>query len=101
MRHIRISESEPMSIESRTLRITAVYAATILLSSFLIFQVQPLISKYILPWFGGTPAVWSTCLLFFQVVLFAGYAYAHLIIGRLSPARQCVLHVGLIALALL
>lgn len=62
-----------MSSEPRSLRNTACYAATILLSSFLIFQVQPLISKYILPWFGGTPGVWSTCMLFFQVVLFAEY----------------------------
>jgi len=48
-----------------------------LLSAFLLFQVQPMISKFILPWFGGGPGVWTTCMLFFQVVLFAGYAYAH------------------------
>ena len=54
------------------------YAATIFLSAFLLFQVQPLVSKYILPWFGGSPAVWTTCMLFFQTLLFGGYAYAHL-----------------------
>ena len=54
-----------------------IYAATIFLSAFLLFQIQPMISKAILPWFGGTPAVWTTCLLFFQSLLFAGYAYAH------------------------
>lgn len=48
-----------------------------LLSAFLLFQVQPIISKFILPWFGGSPGVWTTCMLFFQIVLFAGYAYAH------------------------
>ena len=48
-----------------------------LLSAFLLFQVQPLISKFILPWFGGGPGVWTTCMLFFQVLLFGGYAYAH------------------------
>ena len=48
-----------------------------LLSAFLLFQVQPVISKFILPWFGGSPGVWTTCMLFFQVVLFLGYAYAH------------------------
>jgi len=48
------------------------FGATILLSAFLLFQVQPLVSKAILPWFGGCPAVWTTCMLFFQVVLFAG-----------------------------
>src|ERR1700694_3093716 len=52
-------------------------ALTILLSAFLLFQVQPLISKFILPWFGGSPAVWTTCMLCFQILLFAGYAYAH------------------------
>ena len=51
------------------------YALTIFLSAFLLFQVQPLIGKYILPWFGGTAATWTTCLLFFQVLLLAGYAY--------------------------
>ncbi|MBI3864845.1 MAG: hypothetical protein HY290_23460, partial [Planctomycetia bacterium] len=53
------------------------YAATIFLSAFLLFQVQPLIGKFILPWFGGSPAVWTTCMLVFQSLLFGGYAYAH------------------------
>ncbi len=48
------------------------YATTVVTSAFLLFQVQPLISRVILPWFGGTPAVWTTCMLFFQVVVFAG-----------------------------
>ena len=50
------------------------YACTIFLSAFLLFLVQPLIAKQILPWFGGSAAVWTTCLLFFQSVLLAGYA---------------------------
>ena len=54
-----------------------IYAATIFLSSFLLFLVQPLIARLILPWFGGSAAVWTTCMLFFQVLLLAGYAYAH------------------------
>ena len=58
------------------------YAFTIFLSSFLLFQVQPIIAKMILPWFGGTAAVWNTCMLFFQLTLLAGYAYAHLIFGK-------------------
>jgi hypothetical protein len=53
------------------------YALTISLSAFLLFQVQPVIAKMILPWFGGTSAVWSTCMLFFQMVLLLGYLYAH------------------------
>ena len=60
-----------------------IYAATIFLSSFLLFLVQPLIARLILPWFGGSAAVWTTCMLFFQVVLLAGYAYAHAL-GKLQ-----------------
>ena len=59
-----------------------IYAATIFLSSFLLFLVQPLIARLILPWFGGSAAVWTTCMLFFQVVLLAGYAYAHWVSSR-------------------
>jgi hypothetical protein len=73
---------------------------TILLSAFLLFQVQPLLSKYILPWFGGSPGVWTTCMLFFQVVLFAGYAYAHVL--TLLPHRmQSIIHSVLILAALI
>src|SRR5512140_1282329 len=68
------------------------FGLTIFLGAFLLFQVQPLIGKFILPWFGGTPAVWTTCMLFFQVVLLAGYAYSHLLVCRLSPRGQAVLH---------
>ncbi len=76
------------------------YALTIFLSAFLLFQVQPMIGKYILPWFGGTPAVWTTCQLFFQVALLAGYSYAHLVISKLKPQRQAVVHlIVLVAIA--
>ena len=77
------------------------YALTIFLSAFLLFQVQPLIGKYILPWFGGSPAVWTTCMLVFQVLLFAGYAYAHITTQYLSPRGQGYLHIALLVLALL
>ena len=66
-----------------------------LLSAFLLFQVQPIISKTILPWFGGSPAVWTTCMLFFQVLLFGGYAYAHLL-TKLRPSRQAAMHCSLL-----
>jgi hypothetical protein len=75
------------------------FAATTLISAFLLFQVQPLISKFILPWFGGVPAVWTTCMLFFQVLLFAGYTYAHLSERWLSPRRQALLQVALLVAA--
>jgi hypothetical protein len=68
-----------------------ILGALSLLSAFLLFQVQPIISNFILPWFGGSPGVWTTCLLFFQIVLFAGYAYAHAL-TRLTRRWQGVLH---------
>lgn len=76
------------------------YAATIFLSSFLLFLVQPLLARLVLPWFGGTAAVWTTCMLFFQSALLAGYAYAHGTNARLSPRAQAVLHTLLLAVAL-
>jgi Spermine/spermidine synthase domain len=69
----------------------SLFAATIFLSSFLLFQVQPLIGKHILPWYGGSSAVWVTALLFFMVALAVGYVYA-LIIARLTPRFQVGLH---------
>jgi hypothetical protein len=77
------------------------FAATIFVSAFLLFQVQPLVSKYILPWFGGTAAVWTTCMLFFQTLLFCGYAYAHVSQKWLAPRIQVLVHLVLIAVALL
>ena len=76
------------------------YAFAIFLSAFLLFQVQPIIARYILPWFGGTPAVWTTCMLFFQVFLLGGYAYAHLLATRLSPRYQALLHLSLVVCSL-
>src|SRR5690349_17161189 len=76
-----------------------VYALAIFLGAFLLFQVQPLIGKFILPWFGGGPGVWTTCLLFFQVVLLGGYLYAHLISRRLKPRAQMIVHLALLGVA--
>jgi SAM-dependent methyltransferase len=76
------------------------YALTIFTGAFLLFQVQPLIGKYILPWFGGGPGVWTTCLLFFQMLLLGGYAYAHFSSTRLKPKGQAALHLALLVLAL-
>ncbi len=73
-----------------------VYAATIFLSAFLLFQVQPLIAKFILPWFGGSAAVWSAALLFFQLILLAGYFYAHVLIRYLKPRQQFYVHAALL-----
>ncbi len=76
------------------------FALTIFTGAFLLFQVQPLIGKYILPWFGGGPGVWTTCLLFFQTVLLGGYAYAHFSSTRLTPRKQVIVHLVLLLLSL-
>jgi SAM-dependent methyltransferase len=76
------------------------YAGAIFLGAFLLFLVQPIIAKQILPWFGGSAAVWATCMVFFQIVLLLGYAYADLTTRRLTPKRQIALHVGLLAVSL-
>ncbi|MFL5347688.1 MAG: fused MFS/spermidine synthase [Hyalangium sp.] len=74
------------------------YALTLFASAFLLFGVQPLAGKFALPWFGGTPAVWTACMLFFQAALLAGYAYAHVVATRLAPRAQVKLHLGLLGL---
>ena len=74
-----------------------IYAATIFLSAFLLFEVQPMIGKIILPWFGGSSSVWSTCLLFFQAALLAGYLYAHWSTRYLKARQQAMLHLTLMA----
>jgi SAM-dependent methyltransferase len=76
-------------------------AVTIFLSAFLLFQVQPLVGKLVLPWFGGSAGVWTTCLLFFQALLLLGYLYAHLVVRDLSHRAQVRLHGGLLLAALL
>ncbi|MEW4489511.1 fused MFS/spermidine synthase [Thalassoglobus sp. JC818] len=81
--------------------ISVLFAVSVFVSAFLLFQVQPLISKAILPWFGGTPNVWTTCLLFFQTVLFGGYVYAHLLTDRLRPKWQAVVHIVLLTSAVI
>jgi hypothetical protein len=76
------------------------YALTTVISAFLLFQVEPVIAKIILPWFGGSAAVWTVCLLFFQVVLLLGYAYAHAVIRYLKPRAQTIVHGVLLAASL-
>lgn len=75
-------------------------AVTIFLGSFLLFQIQPIVAKQVLPWFGGSAAVWTTCLLFFQSVLFLGYVYAHLLLTKLPPRAQFYLHGTLLLVSL-
>ena len=76
------------------------FALTIFISSFFLFQIQPIIARYILPWYGGSPTVWSTCMLFFQLGLLAGYIYAHLLARYLQQRQQVFLHITLLLLSL-
>src|SRR5580704_425351 len=77
------------------------YAVTVFLSAFLLFVVEPMAAKQLLPTLGGSSAVWTTCLVFFSVVLLLGYLYAHWISVRFTPARQAVIHILLLTVALL
>lgn len=76
------------------------YALTIFLSAFLLFQIQPMIAKMILPWFGGSAAVWITAMLFFQTALLGGYLYAHWSIRSLKPKTQAAVHAILLGVSL-
>ena len=76
------------------------HAATVFLSAFLLFLVQPILAKQILPWFGGAAIVWTLCMVFFQLVLLLGYAYAHWLTGRTRGPRQAWIHIGLLAVSL-
>src|SRR5215212_1515882 len=76
------------------------HGVTIFLSAFLLFLVQPIIAKQILPWFGGSASVWATCLVFFQTVLLFGYAYADWSTRALKPRAQAALHIALLIASL-
>ena len=83
------------------LRLTLHYGLTIFLSAFLLFQVQPMIGKMILPWFGGSASVWTTCMLFFQMTLLLGYLYSHWVVRFLAPRKQSLIHIALLVASLL
>lgn len=77
------------------------FALTVFLSAFLLFQIQPIVAKMILPWFGGSSSVWSVCLMFFQLELLLGYAYVHALSRLLAPRRQMAVHGALLVASLL
>jgi hypothetical protein len=89
-------EAKQRGLLGPTLFVGAAFA-----SAFLIFVVQPMVGKRIMPWFGGVPAVWTLCLAFYQTALFAGYAYAHGLIHLARPALQLPVHALVVAAALL
>ena len=77
------------------------FAVTVFLSAFLLFQIQPIVAKMILPWFGGSSSVWSVCLVFFQVELLIGYAYVHWLHEKVAARRQPLVHGVLLLLSVL
>ena len=76
------------------------FATTVFLSAFLLFQIQPLMGKFIIPWYGGLPSAWTGCLIFFQSGLLGGYLYAHLLVRHLAPRSQAILHTLLLVACL-
>ena len=88
-----------LSVLARPSALLAIYVPLLFLSALLMFWVEPLIGKLILPLLGGTPMVWTTCMVFFQALLLAGYGYAHLTL-RLGARRQAMLHLALVILSL-
>jgi SAM-dependent methyltransferase len=76
------------------------FASTVFTSAFLLFLVQPIIAKQILPWFGGNASVWTVCMVFFQLVLLGGYAYADGLSRKLAPRSQAIVHTALLAASL-
>jgi len=97
----QVETAEPALTRTPALVLVAVFSAAIFLNAALLFSVQPLFTKMVLPLLGGSPAVWNTCLLFFQTLLLAGYLYAHLTSRWLSARNQAILHLGLLGSAVL
>src|ERR1700730_6952405 len=89
--------SEPPQSASAALWL---FVPALFLSSLLMFLVEPLVGKMVLPLLGGAPAVWNTCVMFFQMTLLAGYAFAHLASTRLRLRHQTIAYVGLLAIPL-
>jgi len=81
--------------------LSVLFSGTLLLGAALLFVIEPMVARRILPWFGGSPAVWTVCMVFFQTALLAGYGYVHLATIRLGVRRQAAFHAGLLVLPLL
>src|SRR5499425_857821 len=86
-----------LSEDLELIAVLLLYAVTMFVGATLLFVVQPMIGEMILPLLGGTPAVWSTCMVFFQAALLAGYAYAHASATWLGVRRQALLHLAVLA----
>ena len=96
------TEADPVRPRLRDLNdpvIPVLFGLTVFMSAALVFVVQPMVTKLVLPSLGGSPAVWNTSMVFFQGALLAGYAYAHLLQRIRSLQAQVVVHLGLLAVA--
>src|SRR6185436_2555133 len=99
MLDVIVSAAPAVRRDSRTL--AAVFSTTLFLSAFLMFLVEPMIARMVLPTLGGAASVWNTCLVFFQAVLLCGYAYAHGAPTLLGPRRHAAAHVVVVLLPVL
>ena len=90
----------PLQRSAEKQRVPILFASVLFLNALLLFWVQPLFAKMVLPILGGSPSVWTTCMLFFQTLLLGGYAYAHFSTTRLKPKNQAILHIVLLIVAL-
>ena len=95
----KIGQENQLPAQAVGNRFLALAALAIFASAFLFFQVQLIVGKYILPWFGGAPAVWNTCMVVFQVLLLGGYCYSHLLVSRVPSRLQGRVHLALVGLA--
>lgn len=99
--HIEARNDSLIAASNRNRRSWApLFAITIFLGAFLLFQVQPILGKFILPWFGGSPGVWTTCMLFFQLMLFAGYMYTYVLSRWFTLQSQIAIHVFLLIVSM-
>ena len=94
-------QDQPISVDARLRLAPALFAATLFASALLLFAVQPMFTKMVLPMLGGAPAVWSVAMVFFQAALLAGYAYAHLLARTLSVGQAALVHLGVLGVAAL
>ena len=85
----------------RRLSLIILFAGTLFISASLMFVLQPLFGKLLLPLLGGSPAVWNTCMVFYQSLLFLGYLYAHFLSTRVNQRRQIMIHAAIIMISLL
>ncbi len=96
-----IMNSSTITPTNRSLSLILLFAATLFTSAGLMFVLQPMFGKILLPLLGGSPAVWNTCMVFYQSILFLGYLYAHFLSTRQTPHRQILIHIGVILLSFL